>query len=164
MSQPDTDFSLPQHHHDLEAHFQRLMARCQDGDPIELRCEWSLFERELADHLELEERELIPRFRRDRPADAAQICHEHDQIRLGLTELGLALDLHALRAEAVQNFLDLLRAHARREEALFYPWVTEHAHDNQRWLSLGRRLGDLSRGIGAAFATSAVSGSRREGR
>ena len=148
----DADFSLHEHHQDLEAHFQRLMARCQDGDPIELRCEWSLFERELTEHMELEEKELIPRFRRGRPAEGAQICREHDEIRVGLAELGIALDLHALRAEAVQEFLDLLRAHARREEALFYPWVTEHAHESPRWLSLGRRLGDLSRGIGAAFA------------
>jgi hemerythrin superfamily protein len=159
MSDTD-DFSLPEHHHDLEAHFQRLMARCQDGDPIELRCEWSLFQRELTEHLDLEEKELIPRFRRDRPAEAAQICREHDQIRLRLAELGIALDLHALRADTVADFLDLLRAHARREEALFYPWVAEHPPDNRRWLSLGQRLGELTRGIGAAFAGSSASAPR----
>lgn len=151
----DTEFSLPEHHHDLEAHFQRLMARCQGGDPIELRCEWTLFERELTEHLALEEKELIPRFRRDRPAEAAEICREHEQVRGALADLGIALDLHALRAGAVQEFIDLLRAHARREEALFYPWVLEHEGDNPRWISLGRRLGDLSRGIGAAFAGAA---------
>jgi hemerythrin-like domain-containing protein len=160
----DSDFSLPEHHHDLEAHYQRLMARCQDGDPLELRCEWALFERELNEHLELEEKELIPRFRRDLPAEAAQICREHDQIRAGLAELGIALDLHALRATAVQEFLDLLRAHAGREEALFYPWVNEHTTQNPRWLPLGERLGELSRGIGAAFAVEALSRAPRVSR
>ena len=157
----ESDFSLPEHHHDLEEHYQRLMARCQGGEPLELRCEWALFERELNDHLELEEKELIPRFRRDRPTEAAQICREHEQIRAGLAELGIALDLHALRVTAVQEFLDLLRAHARLEEALFYPWVNEHAAQNPRWLSLGQRLGELSRGIGAAFAVKPTSPATR---
>jgi hemerythrin-like domain-containing protein len=154
----DSDFSLPEHHHDLEEHYRRLMARCQDGDPVELRCEWALFERELNEHLELEEKELIPRFRRDWPAEAAQICHEHEQIRGSLAELGIALDLHALRVPAVQAFVDLLRAHAGREEALFYPWVDEHSEQNPRWLPRGERLGQLSRGIGAAFAVEPVAG------
>jgi hemerythrin-like domain-containing protein len=158
----DTEFSLPEHHVELEAHFQRLMARCQDGDPIELRCEWSLFERELTEHLDLEEKELIPRFRRDCPAEAAQICREHEEIRMGLAELGIALDLHALRAEAVKEFLDLLRAHVQREEALFYRWVAQHGRDNQRWLSLGQRLGELTRGISAAFSSAATRDVPRE--
>ena len=37
--------------------------------------------------------------------------------------LGVDLDLHCLSAERVETFVDALRAHAHREEHIFYPWV-----------------------------------------
>lgn len=145
-----SDFSLTEHHRDLEVHFQRLASRFPGGDLIELRCEWSLFERELNEHMELEEKQLIPRFRREYPAEAAAICHEHVEIRAALAEMGISLDLHALRASAVSDFIERLRRHAQREEELFYDWAQRHTPKEQ-WLPLGQQLGLLSRSISAAF-------------
>ena len=152
----ESEFSLSGHHRDLEAHFERLVTRCQGGDPLEMRCEWSLFERELNEHMELEEQQLIPRFRRDCPAQAAQICREHAEIRGALAQLGIGLDLNSLRADAVIDFVALLRGHARREEELFYRWVQRQSPTGP-WQLLGQRLGVLSRNISAAFDTGSRS-------
>jgi hypothetical protein len=149
----ETDFSLSEHHRDLEAHFEQLVTRCQGGDPIEIRCEWSLFERELREHMDLEEKALIPPFRREHPAEAAMLLREHAEIRLTLAEMGISLDLHALRADAVADFIARLRIHAGREEELFYPWMAAHLAGD-RWMPRVQRLGTLTRNIGAAFGAA----------
>jgi hypothetical protein len=40
-----------------------------------------------------------------------------------LTDLGIELDLHFLGAARDEAFIAALRAHAAREETIFYPWV-----------------------------------------
>lgn len=51
---------LAEHHRELDACIERLLARVRDGDPTELRPEWSAFERALLRHLEQEEVEILP--------------------------------------------------------------------------------------------------------
>ena len=48
---------------------------------------------------------------------------EHARIRQLLGELGVGVDLHLVRLELAREFIDFLRAHARREEALLYRWA-----------------------------------------
>jgi hemerythrin superfamily protein len=56
------------------------------------------------------------------------LLEDHRLIRIQLLQLGVDLDLHCLRAERVDTFVDALRAHAQREENIFYPWVDrQHA-------------------------------------
>jgi hemerythrin-like domain-containing protein len=115
---------LSEDHAHLERLLQELVARVRQGDRATLRGDWQRFERELTSHMELEEQEILPSFQREHPAEARAIRDEHARIRAGLTEMGIDLDLHCLRAERVEAFIELLRAHARREEALFYPWAS----------------------------------------
>jgi hypothetical protein len=114
---------LAAEHAQLDALFQDVIADARCDEPVGLRAEWTRFERELAAHMALEERTLLVAFARRHPDEARALRDEHAHIRAGLVEMGVDLDLHCLRAERVEAFVDLLRAHARREESLFYPWA-----------------------------------------
>jgi hemerythrin superfamily protein len=118
---------LSDDHRHMEGLFQDVVAACKRGEPAELRGQWSRFERELSSHLDLEEHEILPAFARAHQAEAQGIRDEHAAIRTALTELGVDLDLHCLRADRVEAFIQLLRAHARREEGVLYPWASRAA-------------------------------------
>jgi hypothetical protein len=57
--------------------------------------------------------------------EAAELMREHDEIRRRLVELGVDLDLHCLHGDAVHSFVDMLRAHAGREDNLLVRWADE---------------------------------------
>ena len=135
------DRLLAEDHRRLDRSFAALIVRAQGGDPIQLRAEWQAFERGLLDHLDLEEREILPGFARDHARDAEMIRQEHAAIREALVQMGIDLDLHLLRADAVQGFCDRLRAHAVREEAALYRWANDNVPRGE-WQALGRRLGN----------------------
>jgi len=136
---------LAEHHRELDACIERLIARVGDGDPTELRPEWSTFERALLRHLEQEEAEILPGFARDDPAGARAILAEHADIRGALLDMGVNLDLHLLRAEQVERFVGQLRAHAKREEAALYAWAERHI-DPRGWQAIKRSLRDAAHG------------------
>ena len=110
-------------HHRLEREFQVIVTRAYGGDFQQLEAEWLAFQSALLTHLDAEERTMIPELARDRPGEAKALLDEHTDIRIKLLQLGVDLDLHCLRAERVEAFVDALRAHAHREENIFYPWV-----------------------------------------
>jgi hemerythrin-like domain-containing protein len=114
---------LTEHHQRLERRFEELVERLRAGDPIALREEWFVFETDLLDHLAEEELEVLPDFQRLHPEEAEAIRAEHEGIRQALFEMSINLDLHLLRAETVEAFVAKLRDHARREEAVLYPWA-----------------------------------------
>ena len=62
-------------------------------------------------------------FALSRPEEARGFKTEHEQIRAQLMDMGVDLDLHCLGKDQVQAFVDSLRAHASREDALLYPWA-----------------------------------------
>jgi hemerythrin superfamily protein len=119
-------------HQYLDKLFQSLIMRARTGEPGELRAAWSRFEQELGWHMQLEEAEMLPTFARAHPAEAEAIREEHRQIREQVTAMGLDLDLHCLRAERVEALVALLRDHARREEALLYPWSDDELEGRER--------------------------------
>jgi len=110
-------------HDRLEHAFQAIVTRAYGGDVQELEGQWLIFQRALLGHLEAEEKYLIPALAQDRPGEAAVLLEDHTRIRDMLLELGIDLDLHCLRAERVDAFVEVLRAHAHREEHTFYPWA-----------------------------------------
>jgi hypothetical protein len=114
---------LAEDHRHLDGMFREIVATCRRGDHAEMRHLWARFEKELLGHMDLEEREILPAFGRAHLAEAQGIRDEHTSIRAALIELGVDLDLHCLRAERVEAFIALIEAHARREEALLYPWT-----------------------------------------
>ena len=109
-------------HQQMEQAFQLLMTGVTCEDPIILRARWGAFEQQLLRHFEEEERELA-RFAREHPDEARAIREQHEQLRTAMIELGVMLDLHLMRAELVNEFLDRLRAHAAEENRVLYPWL-----------------------------------------
>jgi len=107
-------------HDRLDRAFQAIVTRAYGGDFQQLEAEWLIFQRAL---LDAEEKHLIPALAEDRPGAARILLDDHALIRAKLLELGVDLDLHCLRAERVEAFVEALRAHAGREESMFYPWV-----------------------------------------
>ena len=118
---------LKEHHRELNDRFGQLVARSREGDPIDLRSAWTSFERELLCHMEIEEAEILPGFARQDAVGARAILAEHAAIRTALLQMGLDLDLHLLRAELVEAFVEQLKAHARQEEGTLYDWAERHA-------------------------------------
>jgi polyisoprenoid-binding protein YceI len=114
---------LSQDHERLERQFQSILAEASDGDPIALREAWRTFESDLLHHFDDEEVHILPAFARQRPADARALVDEHERIRARLTKLGVDLDLHCLPAERIADLVASLRAHARHEDDLLYPWA-----------------------------------------
>jgi hemerythrin superfamily protein len=110
-------------HDRLDRSFQAIVTRAYGGDYQQLEAEWLAFQSALLGHLEAEEKHMIPALAQDRPGEARTLLDEHAQIRIKLLQLGIDLDLHCLRAERVEAFVETLRAHAHREENIFYPWV-----------------------------------------
>ena len=130
---------LAEHHRDLDRRLASLVAQARENDPIELRAEWSRFERELLRHMEIEETTIVPTFSRRHPLQAADIVADHVAIRSLLLEMGVDLDLHLLRAASVDRLVEMLRSHARREDAVFYRWAQQHVAP-EAWRSLERGL------------------------
>jgi hemerythrin-like domain-containing protein len=137
--------SLLEHHRTLDDRLDKVIRRAREAAPAEFRAEWAAFEHELSRHMELEEAEILPDFAKHETAEAHALLSEHCAIRNALLDVGLDLDLHCLRAEAVDDFVRLLRAHAKREDAALYPWAQSH-------LSAGRRQ-SIKRGLRSAAET-----------
>jgi hemerythrin superfamily protein len=110
-------------HDRLDRAFAAIVTRAEGGDHQQLEAEWIEFQGALLGHLDAEEKHLIPALAEDRPREAQALLDDHRLIRLQLLQLGVDLDLHCLSAERVTTFVTALRAHADREEHIFYPWV-----------------------------------------
>jgi hypothetical protein len=124
LEDPVRTLLLTDHGH-FERSLQAIVAEVSDDGPADLREPWHAFEQELLAHLDAEEADLIRVFGSYQPTEARELIAEHEQIRATVTQLGVDLDLHCLRAERVKALVDQLRAHARREEGVLYPWATE---------------------------------------
>jgi hemerythrin-like domain-containing protein len=123
---------LPEHHRVLDDRLDRIVMGAKVRDAADLRDDWSDFERELLRHLEYEEAELLPGFATDSPAEARAILAEHANIRATLADLGMSLDLHLLRSQAVEAFVQQLKAHARREDEMLYAWARRRGAADDR--------------------------------
>ena len=123
-------------HERMEQAFQVLMEAVTGEDPLVLRARWGAFEQELLHHFEDEECELR-RFTLEYPDEARVIREQHEQLRTAMIELGVMVDLHLVRADLVNEFLDRLRRHAAQEERVFYPWI--RGTTNGHRLRPGRR-------------------------
>jgi len=110
-------------HERLERLFEDLIAAFDADARQDAARLWGELDRGLAAHMDFEERHLLPAFRAVHLREADDLLCEHDLIRCRLMALGVGVDLHLLRVEVVADFVALLRAHARREEALFYHWA-----------------------------------------
>lgn len=125
-------------HKRMEALIERLRHDIHCGDWGLCQATWNQFERYLVDHLETEERYLLPIFEREHAEDSAALREDHANIRGLLADIGIRLELHTVREQHFRRFIELLKKHAAREEALLYRWATQLPRDVAD--TLGRRL------------------------
>lgn len=118
---------LREDHDALEQLAMKIIERVEEGDREDVSNAVTAMEASILAHLDGEERELIPRYARENPVEAAAILGEHATIRKNLTELDVATDLHLLRATALRALLESLRIHAKRENAGMYRWAEANA-------------------------------------
>jgi hemerythrin-like domain-containing protein len=120
------------------------MTRAEGGDPAQLGSAWTAFETELLRHMDLEEVELMPAFMEHDPDEARALLDEHAALRAALNEIGMTLQLHCLRVEAVADFARRLKAHAAREDAALYAWAQAHVA-RSAWDTIKRGLRQVAR-------------------
>ena len=132
MSQPEKVPPLPstglrhrltRDHARLEQLFEDLRTAFDADAPRDAARLWGELDQGLGAHMDFEERHVLPAFRAVDRCEADDLLREHELIRRRLIELGVGVDLHLLRVEVVADFIALLRAHARREDALLYRWL-----------------------------------------
>jgi hemerythrin-like domain-containing protein len=109
-------------HRALSGQFEQLLAAMEANAP-DATALWNALDRELRAHMDSEERFILPAFAHVDPAEARALLAEHARFRELLLELGVAVDLHCIRAELSRAFIDLLRDHAAREDELLYRWA-----------------------------------------
>lgn len=117
-------------HERLDALFVKLLEEFREGDPKKVRAMWTRFETGLSAHLQAEERHLLPLFAGVEPAEAAGLLAEHATFRKRLDELGVGVDLHVVSLAIALEFVESLRAHARRENRLFYRWAERRVEES----------------------------------
>jgi hypothetical protein len=114
-------------HEDLAAMTAQALAIVEQGDSEEVRVLIADIEAKLSEHMDGEERALIPRYAEEHPDDAQALLAEHASFRRLLAELGVAGDLHLVRLERVRELAAAVAAHAKRENDGLYRWAEGHS-------------------------------------
>jgi hemerythrin-like domain-containing protein len=125
-------------HAEISVLFEEVLDAFRCGDRDVAAEMFTRFEARLAAHLAAEDELLLPALERVDPEEAAALAADHRAIRARLTELGIGVDLHLTRASAVAELVEMLRAHARREDALLYRWADEVLSEIDRKAVLAR--------------------------
>jgi Hemerythrin HHE cation binding domain len=126
------DDVLGTHHHQIEAACLEIMSAAFTGDSRDLAARWRVIEREFLAHMAAEERLLLPAYQRAEPKNAQDLRSDHAVLRERALEIGVAIQLHTIRCEQLQHFVEALRAHAHREEVGLYRWAQDHVDINRR--------------------------------
>ena len=106
--------------------FDEVLEGIGQNDREVTRRVWSTFETGLKAHLEAEELLIFPPFRAVDPTEVQALTEEHARFRARLDELGIAVDLHSVRADDARELVEALTAHSRREDAGVYAWAVAH--------------------------------------
>jgi Hemerythrin HHE cation binding domain len=131
---------LSRDHTRLDRLFQDLLDAFAADARMDVAKLWNEFDRDLRAHLQLEEEHLLPKFLEFNAPEALALTREHQSIRDRLLQLGVGVDLHLTRHAQVADFINELRAHAKREEALMYRWSNQNVRDPELHKSLMQRL------------------------
>lgn len=138
---------LADHHREIEAACKQLVAYTLADDPAALIAEYRRFERAVRDHIEAEQATLTAYAERE-PDDARRLVDDHEVLRRLLLQLGVEVELHAIRAEQVAELVEFLHDHAAREERGLYPWIAAHgspAHQRRLFRRISASLRRLAR-------------------
>lgn len=127
-----------QEHAELEQRLEQLRNAADSADRTALVKEWEQFERGLRAHLEAEEAHLFPTVEAAVPEAVREAREAHADIRRRLDELGLQVQLHTVRFETIDAFLERLRAHKDAEDAGLYRAADAHLEPEARDRALRR--------------------------
>ena len=126
---------LDQHHREIEEACLTLLSAGFADEPRDLARCWGEIEHQLYDHMMAEEHFLFPAYQHAEPENAQDLRDQHARLREQALEIGVAIQLHAVRMEQIEAFVAELRAHARNEEVGLYRWAERHvSEDHGRWL------------------------------
>lgn len=117
---------LDQHHREIEDACLAILSAGFADEPRDLARVWGDVEHKLLDHMMAEEQFLLPAYQRVDPENAQDLRDQHARLRERAYEIGVAIQLHTIRCEQLQQFVADLRAHARNEEASLYRWADQH--------------------------------------
>lgn len=117
---------FPDHHCQIEAACDALRASAVTDDPRDVTTCYRSLERAVLEHLRAEEDSILPAYAEHAPADAESIHAAHDELRRQLFRIGVDVELHCVRAEALDRLVAGLRAHAAHEDREMYPWAEAH--------------------------------------
>lgn len=126
---PPSGHILYQHHREIEGACLALLGAGYSGEPGEIARAWGEIEHQLYDHMMAEEHFLFPAYQHDEPENAQALRDQHACLRELALEIGVAVQLGALRMEQIQRFVMGLRAHSRLEEMTLYWWADRHVPD-----------------------------------
>lgn len=124
MTAPQTE--LLNEHAAIERLLSLLSSAVDSNDDChDLQCIWSQVECLLLDHIRTEEQELFGLVPPAHRAEVEELRAEHQYIRRALLELGVQVELHAVRKPQVDELVAFLRGHAEREHQTLYRWLVE---------------------------------------
>lgn len=121
---------LRQDHLAFRDQFADICGRARSGDWRDLDDAWGGFAENVRDHLAFEERELFGAYA-ERDEDSRVLVDrlraEHDEIRRGLDEIGIEIQLKSIRVRTIDAFVAAMQRHAAIENAHLYPWAESRA-------------------------------------
>jgi hypothetical protein len=118
---------LSHDHRELAALLESLSQAAEVSDREALTATWAELEPRLLRHMQAEERYLLPLIEASHPAEVKRTLAEHVQIRDWVAELGVAVELHAVRSCDIQALIDLLQSHAKHEDEELYVFAGDKA-------------------------------------
>ncbi len=111
---------LLEDHRRIDRLLDRLITTVRADDRDASAQIWGKTETALLKHLDVEEMFVLPALRTEHAAEVERLRRDHDALRKETGELGLSVELHTLRCDAVESFCARLREHAEREDSLAY--------------------------------------------
>jgi len=120
MSTDKPGARLLRDHREIELLLEQLLAAFDSGERAIATPAFQAFDRRLSAHLVFEEEILLPALAEIDPSEADGILAEHKAIRSRVEELAIMDNLHVSRATQVHQLVEMLRAHAAREETVLY--------------------------------------------
>jgi len=119
----DVRAGLLRDHEVLYILFDEVLEAFHAGARVQAKALWAQLSERLDRHMRFEEQEVFPLLAAVHPDEVKTLISEHDALRRALDGLGADLERSSLKVADVDAFIDMLRSHARRENALAYPWL-----------------------------------------
>ena len=107
-------------HAQLEGLFEHVLAAFRANDRREVNEVWMDFERIVLAHMECEERTTFPAYGLADPEEVERLLAQHATLRRTFSELAIGSELHLLRLDDAERFVEALRTHMQLEKKLMY--------------------------------------------